>query len=109
LRDAIDKGPVGVLISGLNPIFRFYKKGIINNKNCGDKVNHAVLAIGYGKNLFGEEYFIMKNTWGKGWGEDGFFRIAADKKMFNRGICGLFSFNYIGFVEEISVSDKIIQ
>jgi hypothetical protein len=33
---------------------------------------HAVLIVGYDDD---EEYFIVKNSWGTGWGESGYFRI----------------------------------
>ncbi|OGR53521.1 MAG: hypothetical protein A2049_02005 [Elusimicrobia bacterium GWA2_62_23] len=49
-----------------------YKSGIytrVGGKRLG---GHAVLLVGYNDE---EEYFIVKNSWGTDWGENGFFRI----------------------------------
>ena len=46
--------------------------------------NHATLVVGYGvEDDTGREYWIMKNSWGLGWGEDGFMRVLIEE---GRGI-----------------------
>ncbi|XP_059809046.1 pro-cathepsin H isoform X1 [Hypanus sabinus] len=63
-----------------------YDSGIYSNKHCAstpDKVNHAVLAVGYGEDK-GTKYWIVKNSWGPQWGIDGYFYIERGKNM-----CGL--------------------
>ncbi|CAG9833879.1 unnamed protein product [Diabrotica balteata] len=49
-------GPVSVAVNG--NLWQFYGGGIFNNTNCDDTLNHAVLAVGYTKDLF-----IFKNSW----------------------------------------------
>ena len=53
--------------------FMHYKSGIYSYA-AGKKLGgHAVLLVGYND---AEQYFIVKNSWGDKWGEDGFFKIA---------------------------------
>jgi hypothetical protein len=55
-----------------------YKSGIFQGP-CGTSLNHAVLTIG-----FNAEAFILKNSWGTSFGEQGFFRFAR-----NKNLCGM--------------------
>jgi len=49
-----------------------------SSSSCVDDNNHAVLVVGYGPG-----YWLVKNSWGKRWGEDGFFKIKS-----GTGVCG---------------------
>lgn len=55
-----------------------HRKGIFNNKNAPKNINHLVYVVGWGTNTDGSNYWIIKNSWGTFWAEDGFIRINSD-------------------------------
>ncbi|GLC69955.1 hypothetical protein PLESTF_000903600 [Pleodorina starrii] len=72
-------GPVAVLMNAALPPFRFYSEGVYYNQECGedpDSMDHAVLLVGYGTTQEGVDYWLIKNSWSKYWGMDGYARIA---------------------------------
>uniref|UniRef100_A0ACD5UGX9 Uncharacterized protein n=1 Tax=Avena sativa TaxID=4498 RepID=A0ACD5UGX9_AVESA len=79
--------PVGVLFDANGAILQNWKSGIYKGP-CTTKQNHAVVLVGYGVSNTGEEYWIIKNSWGAGWGQKGFFfmRRGADGA---EGLCGV--------------------
>ena len=67
----------------------FYKSGVITAEDCDKEcsnpdlreVNHAVTIVGYGVSDRDDcdEYWLIKNSWGTKWGEDGHFKLCADR------------------------------
>nr|AAQ22984.1 cathepsin L-like cysteine proteinase precursor [Acanthoscelides obtectus] len=68
-------GPISIALDG-NHIM-FYRRGIVSKwcgcKNSEKDLNHGVLLVGYG-----DGYWIVKNSWGRIWGEQGYFRLKKD-------------------------------
>jgi len=88
LKAAIVNAPVSVLVEADQSSFQFYKSGVLTT-GCGAYLNHAVLAVGYQK-VGVLEAFIVKNSWGHGWGSDGYIYISTIQQINNnQGVCGI--------------------
>jgi len=62
-----------------------YTGGVLNSSACGTQLDHAVTAVGYGTEG-GQEYYLVRNSWGASWGDAGYIKIAAVDGV---GICGI--------------------
>jgi len=82
LLQAIKQQPVTVAVDA-SFVFQLYKSGVINNDNCGTRLNHGVLAVGYGRED-GLDYYLVKNSWGTQWGDKGYLKIVRGRNM-----CGI--------------------
>lgn len=89
LADAIyTHGPVSIAYD-CEDDFLSYSSGIYSSKTCKgsvDDVNHAVVAVGYGREN-GMDYWLVKNSWGTGWGIKGYFKIQRGVNMCGIGQC----------------------
>lgn len=78
-------GPTAVGIDSQDPNLKHFKSGIYKGP-CGTNLDHAVLVVGYGVNKAGEKYWIVKNSWGETWGENGFFLMSRGENG-KAGLC----------------------
>jgi cathepsin L len=85
MKAALAKQPVSVAIEADQSAFQYYDGGVIT-KGCGQELDHGVLAVGYGTEG-GIEYFLVKNSWGEWWGDQGYVKIAATAD----NVCGILS------------------
>eukprot|EP00066_Takifugu_rubripes_P023646 XP_011612912.1 PREDICTED: cathepsin L1-like [Takifugu rubripes] len=89
LADAVATiGPITVAIDASHSSFLFYSSGIYEESNCNpNNLSHAVLLVGYGSEG-GQDYWLIKNSWGPSWGEGGYMRLIRDGK----NPCGIASY-----------------
>ena len=86
---AIALGPTSVSVDAETDLFFHYTSGIISDKSCGTKLDHAVIAVGYGTDEdTGMDYYLVRNSWSSDWGENGYVRIMRGPED-DWGICGI--------------------
>jgi xylem cysteine proteinase len=77
LKAAVANQPVSVAIEADQSAFQFYSGGIFSAA-CGQQLDHGVLAVGYSSSG-SQNYWIVKNSWGTSWGEQGYIRMIQGK------------------------------
>ena len=78
---ALERQPVAVAIEADQREFQLYKSGVFTG-TCGKNLDHGVLLVGYGTDrASGLDYYKVKNSWGKSWGQDGYILLARGKQV----------------------------
>jgi len=91
MKAAVTQQPVSVSIEADQAAFQQYTSGIFSDASgCGTATDHATLVVGFGTED-GQDFWIMKNSWGTVWGEAGYMRLAI---VDGAGVCAIQSAPY---------------
>jgi C1A family cysteine protease len=78
----VNSGPMYIAINANTEEFMYYSAGVLDIENCANgpyDLDHAVVVVGYGyDSVLKMSYWIVRNSWGIYWGENGYVRIAKD-------------------------------
>ncbi len=91
----LDYGPVSVAVYA-NSAMQAYTGGIFNGCATGT-VNHAVVLVGWDDSQGTNGIWIMRNSWGPGWGEGGYMRIPYDCSSIGYAAC------YVNYAGQVSL------
>jgi len=84
MQAALANHVLSIAIEANQYAFQTYSGGIFNNQNCGTNLDHATNIVGWGTQN-GVDYWIMRNSWGTTWGDQGYMYIQIED---GHGICG---------------------
>jgi KDEL-tailed cysteine endopeptidase len=88
LKAAVAQQPVAIAIEADTRYFQSYSSGVLTSSSCGTNLDHGVLIVGYGEEN-GQQYWLVKNSWGTTWGDKGYVKIARSESTNDAGICGI--------------------
>ncbi|KAK4772335.1 hypothetical protein SAY86_014110 [Trapa natans] len=87
LKKAVAHQPVSVAIEASGRAFQLYESGVFTGE-CGSQLDHGVVVVGYGTED-GVDYWMVRNSWGPDWGEEGYIKMERNVKGYCSGKCGI--------------------
>ena len=99
LKQAIyDFGPVSVAVCA-SIYFKIYESGVYDYESIcwPGKVNHGVVLVGWDDSMGDEGAWILRNSWGEDWGEDGYMYIEYGCSMVG------YAARYVEYADRLTV------
>ena len=97
----VTQGPLAIFLNIDHESFMRYASGVYFEPKCGNRTTHASLLVGY-ENEGDQAFWIVKNSFGSQWGEDGFIKIARNKG----NDCAVRKFGVFPVTESIEVENS---
>lgn len=91
IKAALQNGPISIGVSVGN--WSRYKSGVMTAASCYSSLSHAVALVGWDDAADGGNgAWILQNSWGSGWGDNGFMKLAMnyDAGVYTEGTCRMF-------------------
>jgi len=86
MAEVFARGPVSCGIEATDGL-EAYKGGVYSEYDPSPSINHIVSIVGWGStNGVNATHWVVRNSWGQPWGEQGFFRIVLGEPSYNLGI-----------------------
>ena len=76
MRSVVASWPIAIGINGGASSFQSYQSGVLDDPECNDNLDHGVMIVGYNTTSDGKDYWIIKNSWGLEWGQDGYIYVV---------------------------------
>ena len=85
LKEAVSRGPVSIAIEADKKAFQLYTSGVLTGDACGTNLDHGVLIVGYGEGGVELSTWLVKNSWGPTWGDNGYIKIERSDSTNDKG------------------------
>ncbi|KAI5077948.1 hypothetical protein GOP47_0007772 [Adiantum capillus-veneris] len=105
---AVARQPVSVGIDASHRDFQFYAGGVYDGR-CNSELDHGVAIVGFGSDSeTGADYWIVKNSWGPDWGDQGYVNIRRGTSD-PEGKCGINTFASYPTIQRGSASTQKLK